>query len=228
MRLLVSVATPDEAAAAIAGGADIVDAKDPAAGALGAVRVPEFLAIHAVVAARRAVSAAIGDASDEAATQRNAATYARAGASFVKVGFAGVRSHDRVAELLAAALRGTRDVVPVAYADGGIPPATLIDIAARAGARGVLIDTANKTGPGLCELATRAEIASWIQLAHQHVMCAAVAGKVTAIDFDLLLEAGADIVGIRGAACDGGRTGTISIEKVRVLRDYVSRSAAVM
>ena len=36
MQLLVSVSDGDEAAAALAGGADIIDAKDPVAGPLGA------------------------------------------------------------------------------------------------------------------------------------------------------------------------------------------------
>ncbi len=37
MRLLVSVANAADAAAALAGGADLIDAKDPAGGALTAV-----------------------------------------------------------------------------------------------------------------------------------------------------------------------------------------------
>ena len=37
MRLLVSVRSADEVAAAMAGGADIIDAKEPARGSLGAV-----------------------------------------------------------------------------------------------------------------------------------------------------------------------------------------------
>ena len=228
MRLLVSVATPEEAAAALAGGADIVDAKDPRRGALGVVSLPQFVAIHTVVARRCPVSAAIGDASNEAAVARDAAAYARAGASFVKVGFAGIQSGSRIAALLDAALRATPDVVPVAYADDGIAPATLIEIAAAAGARGILIDTTDKTGPGLCAVATSSEIARWIELAHRHAMCAAVAGKVTGPDVDALLDTGADIVGVRGAACEGGRTGTISEVNVRALRAHVSRSAAVI
>ena len=42
MKLLVSVRNATEAAAARAGGADIIDAKEPAAGALGAVRLTTF------------------------------------------------------------------------------------------------------------------------------------------------------------------------------------------
>ncbi|MBM3821162.1 MAG: hypothetical protein FJW14_19395, partial [Acidimicrobiia bacterium] len=61
MRLLVSVADAIDAAAALDGGADIIDAKDPRAGALGAVPLTVFREIHARVGGMRPVSAALGD-----------------------------------------------------------------------------------------------------------------------------------------------------------------------
>src|SRR5437868_3326316 len=106
MRLLVSVSNAAEAAAAVAGGADVIDAKDPLAGALGAVAVTTLCDIHAAVAGARPVTAAIGDAADEAATERTAYTFAAAGATLVKVGFAGITSRSRVDALIRAAVRG--------------------------------------------------------------------------------------------------------------------------
>ena len=53
MHLLVSVANAGEAAAALAGGADIIDAKDPAAGAMGAVPGHVFREIRGVVGIAR-------------------------------------------------------------------------------------------------------------------------------------------------------------------------------
>ena len=50
MRLLVSVSSAAEASAALAGGADVIDAKDPLAGALGAVSADVLREIHAIVA----------------------------------------------------------------------------------------------------------------------------------------------------------------------------------
>ncbi|MFL5577756.1 MAG: (5-formylfuran-3-yl)methyl phosphate synthase, partial [Gemmatimonadaceae bacterium] len=66
MHLLVSVSSAAEAAAALAGGADLVDAKDPSAGALGAVSDGALRGIVAAVSGARPVSAALGDARDEA------------------------------------------------------------------------------------------------------------------------------------------------------------------
>ena len=62
MRLLVSVADAEDARAAVEGGADIVDAKDPAQGALGSVAPATLEAIVHAVDGARPVSAAVGDA----------------------------------------------------------------------------------------------------------------------------------------------------------------------
>ena len=68
MRLLVSVASPDDAREAVAGGADIIDAKDPGMGALGAVSLTRLGDIREVVGGARPLTAALGDAVDEATT----------------------------------------------------------------------------------------------------------------------------------------------------------------
>ena len=219
MRLLVSVRSADEASAALAGGADVIDAKEPASGALGAVPLRTLREIHTAVGDRRAVSAAIGDAGDEAAIEAQALAYAAAGAAFVKVGFRGVSSAARVQSLLAAALRGSRDVIAAAYADdaNGLAPEALADAAARAGARGVLLDTADKDGPGLPALLDASALRTWVSRAHAAGLLVAVAGRLTAADLALVRDCGADIAGVRGAACTGGRTGTVSAERVRKL-----------
>src|SRR5207244_4158543 len=108
MRLLVSVADPREARAALAGGADIIDAKDPRRGALGPVPPAVLLAIRQAVGAARPLSAALGDAYDPAAVERAAGVAARHGAAFVKVGFAAVVPERRARRPAAAARPGAR------------------------------------------------------------------------------------------------------------------------
>ncbi|HXE57924.1 MAG TPA: (5-formylfuran-3-yl)methyl phosphate synthase, partial [Gemmatimonadales bacterium] len=61
MRLLVSVADPEEAVRALAGGAAILDAKDPAQGSLGAVTPAALADLLAAVPPDCPVSAALGD-----------------------------------------------------------------------------------------------------------------------------------------------------------------------
>ena len=223
MKLLVSVSSADEAETAVLAGADIVDAKEPSAGALGAVRFDVFEDIHAVVGRRRPLSAALGDASDAASVERLATRFVARGAQFLKLGFTSVTAHAWVAELLDAAVHGSdgADVVAVAYADAStvdsIDADQLIEIAARAGAKGVLVDTADKTGPGLTALWNEKELASWVARVHECELFAAVAGKLQASDLTRVAESGADIAGVRGAVCDGGRNGRVSRELVQHL-----------
>ena len=228
MLLLVSVASADEAATAVAGGADIIDAKDPAAGPLGAVRLDVLSQIVSTAGAARLVTAALGDAADHAAIERAAFGAASAGAGFVKIGFAGVAGKAQAASLLAAAGHGAASggdgrcgVVAVAYADAdavaSLNPDELLDAAAAAGSAGVLLDTAHKNGPGLRGLIGDEAVSAWVARAHRHGLMVALAGRLQLDDLDFVREAGADIAGVRGAACDGGRAGRISVEKVRAL-----------
>jgi (5-formylfuran-3-yl)methyl phosphate synthase len=238
MRLLVSVASAPEAAEAIDGGADVIDAKDPLNGALGAVSTDVFSEIAATVNRRRLLTAALGDATSETAVERLVCAFASQGATLVKVGFGGTMSFERAAALLAAAVRGARiggnghaGVVAVAYADAdhaaSLDCNAVISVAAATGAAGVLLDTADKRGPGLRHLMTVNALADWVATAHDAALLAAVAGKLAGEDFSFARDAGADIVGVRGAACSGGRTRRVDKERVRVLRECLSRNIVV-
>ena len=234
MRLLVSVASASDASAALEGGAAFIDAKNPTAGPLGAVSARVFTEICDAVAGRRPVTAALGDAADETDIETAARTFANAGAALVKVGFAGIASASRVDALLAAAMRGVRQgterrcgVIAVAYADAhavaSLPPGALSMIAARNGATGVLLDTADKAGPGLRDLTTSHAIEEWVLAAHANGLLVALAGKLSLVDMPFVRDCGADVAGVRGAACDDGRTGRVSAARVRLLQDACQR-----
>lgn len=227
MRLLVSAASAADAAAAVEGGADIVDAKDPARGALGPVSPDDFGAIAARVAGRRPVTAALGEALEPFSLETSARSYATLGASLVKVGFAGVGNLRLAHSLAVAAVRGASQghasarVVLVAYADAPaavVSPATLLEVASSVGAAGVLLDTADKSGPRLTELVSLAWLTDWVTLAQRRSLLVCLAGRLRAEDLPLVRRCGADIAGVRGAACEGGRAGRIDAARVRGLR----------
>lgn len=224
MRLLVSVANAEEALAAIEGGADVIDAKDPANGALGPVEPDAMSAIVSVVAGRRLVTAAVGDAVDD--VHDRARELLMRGARLVKIGFSGHHHPAGIERIIArlaaecAGIDGQCGVVAVAYADAPsetIDASRLIPVAARAGARGALIDTTDKRGPGLTSLWSAAEIAKWVREVRDWGLIAAVAGKLTRADLAVVADIGADIAGVRGAACVGGRGGRVTAERVRDL-----------
>jgi (5-formylfuran-3-yl)methyl phosphate synthase len=226
MKLLVSVAGADEASEALSGGADIVDAKDPFTGSLGAVDLDTFTAIVERCHGAAPVSAALGDAGDETTVERDTRAYACAGATFVKLGFNGICDGARIEALIAAAMRGTRSgtcrVVAAAYADAD-PARTanrdvILGAAARQRAAGVLLDTCDKLGPGLLELISPDALGRWVAEAHLAGLLVAVAGRLSAADLPIVAAAGADIAGVRGAACEGGRGGAVTANRVQVLR----------
>jgi (5-formylfuran-3-yl)methyl phosphate synthase len=231
MRLLVSVADAGEARAAVAGGADIVDVKNPAEGALGAPAPATIVAVRGAVPAAIPVSAAIGDMPHLPGTAALAAAgAAHSGAALVKVGlWASPELEDAVALLRAvrAALAACPGVALVAgtYADGErapsrpLPPALLPRAARAAGAEACLLDTAVKDGRGLLEWLGPDALAALVAEAHADGLEVALAGSLRLEDLSTVRATGADIAGVRSAAClAGARTGALQAARVEDLR----------
>jgi hypothetical protein len=219
MQLLVSVADPLEAQAAVAGGADIVDAKDAANGPLGAVVPRTLRAITAAVGAARPTSAALGEPGDAAAAALAARVARDAGVGFVKMGFRDSPSSAELRRRAAAAQRaaGAAQLILVAYADwdqvGTPAPELVLEVALAVRAAGVLIDTAIK-GPTLFDYLPGDRAREWIARLHGAGLLAAVAGSLGPLELPTARDTGADIAGVRGSACVGGRTGRISRGRV--------------
>jgi uncharacterized protein (UPF0264 family) len=117
-------------------------------------------------------------------------------------------------------------VIAVCYVDApsaGVPPHQMIALAKACGAGGVLLDTADKAGPGLCGLMSRAALHEWLAAAADAGLLAALAGRLTLDDVAALSELPVAVVGVRGAACDAGRLGRVQADKVRALRHAISR-----
>lgn len=226
MRLLVSVRDVREAQAAVRGGAEIVDAKDPRRGALGPVTPRTLARIRAAVPCGIPVSAALGDAADDYPVPP--------GVAYVKVGLRNVQDAEHAQVLANRAARRAAEagaeLVLVAYADatraGSLPPLAVPAIAAAVGARGVLLDTAFKDRGNLFDLLDVARVAQWIAAARAAGMFTALAGGLSEPSLRTALALGADIVGVRGAACDGGRMGRVSVARVAALSALVATAVA--
>ena len=172
MRLLVSVVSASEATRAVAGGADIIDVKDPGEGALGAPAPRVVSEVVEVVGGAAPVSVALGDLPDLPHTAALAARGAAVcGAAYVKVGLRGVRELDRAVALMSAVADAVGDqvaVIAAAYADAraldppALAPAWLPALVARTGIAGALVDTFVKDGRGLYGWLSEAELAGLI------------------------------------------------------------------
>jgi len=226
VRLLVSVRDADEARSAIEGGAAIIDAKEPSRGALGAVELPMLRAIRDAVGNACPLSAALGDADDDASLANAAHDVAALGVAYVKIGFHGVHDPERAAELLRAAMHGadaarqSTHVIAVAYADAelvdALSPRALIEVASRAGAHGVLLDTAMKTRGRLLERMTTSAIIEWVEAAHRASLLAALAGGLARLTPGLAAPGGA--IALHGTLMVSAFLGTlISLERAVAL-----------
>ena len=159
MRLLVSVVSAVEARGALAGGADIIDVKDPSEGALGAPAPRVLSEVARAVGGAAPLSVALGDLPDLPHTAALAARGAAAcGAGYVKVGLRGVHELDRAVAMMTAvadAVGPGVSVIAAAYADAAaldppaLAPAWLPALVERTGIAGALVDTFVKDGRGL-------------------------------------------------------------------------------
>ena len=235
MRLLVSVRSAVEVDAARDGGADIIDAKEPSRGSLGAVSPDVLAEIVKCVPPEFPLSIALGDLASEAEVEHTiSGLQLRAGSGplYLKLGFAGVSSLTAITRLLRVAVlsgsrhKGVPGIVAVAYADastaGTARPEEIAEAAVAAGCAGVLLDTHEKNGQSLFAITGETELAHWIENCRAAGLLSAVAGSLDAPDFLRLSGLGPDVIGVRGAACHGGRSGLVRADRVAALRRVLS------
>ena len=146
--MLASVTSAAEARIAVAAGADIIDLKDPRAGAPGALPAETIRRAVAAVAGARPTSATAGDPPMEPEPVRAAVeATAGTGVDYAKVGlFPGPCKLPCLAALAPLCAQGHK-VVIVMFADQQ-PDLSLIAPIARSGCAGVMLDTAHKDAGG--------------------------------------------------------------------------------
>jgi uncharacterized protein (UPF0264 family) len=241
LQLLVSVRSAAEVGAALDGGADIIDAKEPDRGSLGPVSPATLAQIFRSTPHTHPVSVALGDFAMPGQVEsvfKELSLAPRTGLTYLKLGCAGAESPEVASIVLKTALlqAGRRlshpHIVAVAYADaertGSLAPDVVCRVAADAGVTGVLIDTHVKDGAGLLHWLSPSELAEWVEHAKGQGLLTGVAGSLGVADLESACLGLPDVVGFRGAACDGGRRGRVAADRVASLRrrlDRVWRSA---
>jgi (5-formylfuran-3-yl)methyl phosphate synthase len=235
VRLLISVRDASEAAKAVAGGAEIVDAKEPDRGSVAAVSPAVLQAIRAIVPSRLQLSAALGDV---ARPEDVAGALARLPVklSFVKLGFRGVREAGQVETLLAEAVARAAllpdhpAVIAVGYADhlraGSLAPSCFPALISQAGAQGLLIDTCFKDAGALFDLLSPQELSGIGTELRSDELTFALGGSLRPEHMHAAADTGATVFGVRGAVCRGGRSGTIEEVLVRDLADAIGSERA--
>lgn len=230
--LLVSVRSASEARAAIAGGAAIVDVKEPARGPLGRANANVWSEVRRVVPRDVPVSVALGELDEAESWAECSAWCASGGAIFQGVAYCKLglaRSGRRWAErwrALREHLGPGPAWVAVAYVDWRFArapdPEEVIDEAIASECAGVLIDTWDKTG----RRAAGPDLAALFARARRSGLFVALAGGLDEADIRRLQPLEPDYFAVRGAACTrGDRRATIDRSRVARLAVAAARGA---
>lgn len=235
-RLLVSVRTASEALAALAGGADVIDVKEPIRGSLGRADPTTLNEVLHAVNGSVPVTAALGELAD---FDPSTVVPVPNGICLIKIGLSRCGTLFAWPKLwqqaISAYSRGAYSVgsrvAAVAYADWGAAnapkPHEVLQRAIELSCRTLLIDTWNKTGGTLFDHWLASDLASFVQLARSQSVIVALAGSLAIDDVLRAAQIRPDLIAVRTAACDGGRNGAVSTQRVRFLKATISRATAL-
>ncbi len=201
-----------EAQESIAGGADIIDVKNPKEGALGANYPWVIKKIKELTPKNIEVSCTIGDVPNLPGSISLAALGAASlGVDYIKIGLFGLKTPKEAVFLLKQAGKAAKGynkkikIVAAGYADakkiGAIDPLLIPEIANQAKVDIAMLDTATKDGTSLFDHLTSEQLKKFVDAAHNLGLAAALAGSLRKQDLTIVYNLGADIAGLRGAAC---------------------------
>jgi len=202
----------NEASEALAGGADIIDVKNPLEGALGANFPWVIRRIREITPKNVLVSCPLGDVPNLPGSISLAALGAASlGVDYIKVGLHGFKTVKDALFLLenvnkaAKACNPKIKVAAAGYADaeriGSIDPMLVPEIASKAQVDLAMVDTAVKDGKNLFDFLAAKQLEKFVDLAHDLGLEAALAGSLRKRDLPEVYGLGADVAGLRGAAC---------------------------
>ncbi len=218
--LLVSVQSADEALTVLAGGADVIDVKQPSRGSLGAADLATIADVVRAVAGRAPVTAAAGELRDWPADAWPHP--APAGVAMVKIGLAGcaaivgwpARWRDAI-----AALAGNAQPVAVVYADwqaaAAPEPRRVLAEAVALGCPALLVDTWDKSSGTLLDHWPQNELREFVRQVRDQHIAPVLAGSLSGDALAAVARLGPRFVAVRGAVCDTGRTGRLSLQRVQ-------------
>jgi uncharacterized protein (UPF0264 family) len=204
--LLASVRSSEEALDAAQAGADLIDLKEPDAGALGGVALGDITRIVTLLRPRypvKPISATIGDVPTDALEEiaRRVIEVSNTGVDYVKVG---VTPGAAARHCLVALANLPAAVVPVLLCDAGIDT-ELVCFAAGLGFAGIVFDTANKNGQSIFDCVDMDTLKKSLREASAHGGMTGLAGSMNWTHLSAIHELAPDIAGFRTALCEKGR-----------------------
>jgi (5-formylfuran-3-yl)methyl phosphate synthase len=217
---LASVRDEAEAAIALLARADIIDLKEPRRGALGALDRDTTRSIVSLIGGRVAVSATIGDLPMQPETIGAAVLQkAACGVDYVKFGVFPDGDARRCLDALQPVARRV-PLILVLFADR-LPDFDAVAAAAAMGAVGLMLDTADKSSGSLLAHLDPRQLASFVTQVKTHGLTVGLAGSLTAADVAELLPLIPDLIGFRGALCNGSRGASLDPAACATIRALI-------
>ena len=200
--MLASVSNLEEALLIERIGVDVIDLKQPAQGALGALDVTDVRHILNHLQPDTCISATVGDLPMQPELLLEAVSaMADTGVDYVKIGFFPKGDWQSCIAQLGTLCAQGHALIAVFFADTQ-PDFFWIDALAKAGFTGVMLDTMNKNAGSLTRNLTPIQIETFIHQAKSHSLLTGLAGSLRLSDIDTLMHTNTDYLGFRGALCN--------------------------
>ena len=224
--MLASVNSVAEALLVLSAEVDIIDLKQPALGALGALNTDAVKQIVAGIGGRCLTSATIGDLPMQPDPVFNAVkAMTETGVDYIKIGFFPGGDWQGTVMKLSELTEQNIALIAVLFADTQPDPA-IMEILKDAGFTGVMLDTMNKQKGSLTELMAKMAIAQFVRQAKDRQLLCGLAGSLRVEDIPDLMPYKADYLGFRGALCQHhNRAGQLNEQAVLQIKSAIKSAS---
>jgi len=210
-------------------GADIIDLKDPAQGALGALPLEVITEVVTFIhaqepSARRLTSATVGDLPMQPALLREQVlALSQTNVDIIKIGFfcdpsAGLTDYQACIDVLMPIARAGSKLVVVLFAEHEYP-ATVVSAIKDAGFYGVMMDTSEKNGNTFLDHFSADEMKAFAENVQAQGLLFGLAGSLHLQHVAAARKLAPDYIGFRGGVCvDHQRKAELDASKIRAIR----------
>lgn len=221
--MLASVNCLEEALLAESFQVDVIDLKQPAQGALGALAVETVSEILSKLKPDTVISATVGDLPMQPDLVSGAVrAMAATGVDYIKIGFFPGGDWKACLERLGSIADQGYALIAVLFADAR-PDLTVVPLLSQSGFRGVMLDTRDKNQGSLTEVMNMIELQDFVTMAQEYSLLAGLAGSLRFKDIEHLLPLKPDYLGFRGALCEQQcRTARLDRGQIALIRRFLS------
>ncbi len=221
-QLLISVTSKEEAIIALENGADIIDLKDPHAGALGALSYETIFEITHFINQQKLVSATIGDLPMD--TNMDAKLIFNAveklvlsGVDFIKIGFFVAKDYQAILNRLKPLADAGVNLIAVLFAENNYADKLINDIK-NAGFVGIMLDTAEKNGKTFLDYYSSEKRLNFCQNVLRLNLKLGLAGSLNIQHVENIKALKPSYIGFRGGVCEmDKRTAKLDGNKIKAL-----------